>query len=295
MKTTRALAFCSFLLLTTIYSCKKNDPGFVQTSPANGASNVGATQVLACTSVSGAVSYAFTYKDGAGSYSKTSTSDTTTIQNLKPCNNYTWSVTATKADGSTVTTQPDWVFTTSANALVPCLSSPGNKGIDICLNPELSWSTVSGSAAYDVEIATDAYFNNVVYHNTVPADHYTLPVTALSPGTQYYWHVAAATGLYSATYTFTTVGSPTLSSPDNHSASNSRTPSLSWSSNTCTSDYTIDISTSNTFGSFVVSQQVTGSSFTVSSPLSAYTTYYWRVRVNSYSATSPVWSFSTGL
>ena len=285
----------SIILLAGLDSCKKDNGAFVQLSPGNGNNNVASSPTLSCTPVSGALSYVFSLTDGAGTISKTVSTDTVTFWSLSPCDNYTWAVTANKADGSSVTTSPSWVFTTAPINNVPCLSSPASGSTDICINPTFNWSTVSASAYY-LEVGSDAAFRNVVFGHSVSSGNYTFGTSYLSPGTQYFWHVSAG-GAYSATYTFTTVAVPSLQSPDNHATSASRSPSFSWSSTSCTSDYTLDISTASNFSSNLQSVQVSGSSYSISqsAQLTAFTTYFWRVRVNSYTAISPTFTFTTGL
>lgn len=103
------------------------------------------------------------------------------------------------------------------------------------------------------------------------------------------------------TDTLTTVESnhpsaPTLSSPSNGSTNQPTSLSLSWNKGSGASSYILQVSTSNSFGSYVynqsgltnTTQQVTG--------LSSNTKYYWRVSAaNSYgtSSWSSVWAFTT--
>lgn len=295
MKSTSVFALCSLLALTTIYSCKKNDAGFVQTSPANGGSNIGSSTTLSCTTVSGAISYIFTLTDGSDSIVKTVSTDTVSVSHLSPCDTYTWAVTAKMADGSSVTTAPSWTFTTAPQSNVACLSFPGTGSTGVCLTPTFNWTAIPGVSSYYLSISTSpaSLYGGGIF---VSGNSYTINTSSLSPGTQYYWCVSGYPSLpYSETYTFTTVGGPVLQSPANLTTASTRTPSFSWSSNSCTSNYTFDISTVNNFTSNTQSTQVSGSSFSITSPLTAYTTYYWRVRVNDYTATSSTFSFTTGL
>jgi hypothetical protein len=283
------------LALLLVCSCKKDNGSFIQLYPANGSLNLSTTQTFGCTSYSGAVSYTFSLNDGSATITKTSTTDTVTISNLSSCDSYNWTVTATKADGSNVTIAPSWTCATGGGNNTPCLQAPANNSTGICIAPQFAWTPVAGVSTYNLTIANDSYMQNVVYGINISADNYTISNSILVPNAQYYWQVAAS-GYTSAVYSFTTVGPPLLSSPTNSAIGVSRATTLSWSAVPCVNSYTVDVSTTSNFGSTVLSQQSTGSSFTVpAGQLSAYTIYYWRVRVNDYTSNSPTWSFTTGL
>lgn len=293
-----AVFFISLIFITANFSCKKSDVGgFIQLSPANGSSTVSTSQVFSCTAVSGAVSYTFSFTDGSGTFSKTSTTDTISVPILKPCDTYTWTVTATMADASTVSINPSWIFTTVSNSSMPCLQTPANSSLNICVNPQFTWTPVSGVSSYNLVIASDPAFLGIVFNNTMPNNYYTI-TSGLSANTQYYWQVSpSGSSSYSAVFTFTTVAPPVQYAPANNVTGISRSPTFFWSSGTCTNNYSVDISTFANFSSTVTTAQVTGTSYSIppTSPLSAYTTYYWRVRVNDYVANSTVSSFTTGL
>ena len=91
---------------------------------------------------------------------------------------------------------------------------------------------------------------------------------------------------------------PALSLPANGATGISTYPSLSWNASSGATNYTLQVSTSNTFGSFVYNQSGLTSANRVINGLSYSNTYYWRVNAtNSYgvSGWSNVWSFSTGV
>ena len=88
------------------------------------------------------------------------------------------------------------------------LVSPENGVTDVALMPTLTWEALPGTREYDVELATDADFTNVVYSATVNMPTCTVD-TALDMLTPYYWHVrginACGQGEFSAPFSFTTV------------------------------------------------------------------------------------------
>lgn len=82
---------------------------------------------------------------------------------------------------------------------------------------------------------------------------------------------------------------PTLASPANGATNVSTAPTLSWSGISCATSYGVQVATDSQFSSVVINQTVTGTSFTVSTPLSNNTTYYWRVNATKSGETS-AWS-----
>ncbi|MCP3903876.1 MAG: hypothetical protein GY715_09595 [Planctomycetes bacterium] len=94
---------------------------------------------------------------------------------------------------------------------VTALLDPPDEATDVSRQPTLQWHESPEVAEYDLELATDAAFANVVYTTTT-----TLPVhevlLALDSLQQYFWHVrstnACGDGGYSPAFTFTTLDQP---------------------------------------------------------------------------------------
>jgi hypothetical protein len=88
------------------------------------------------------------------------------------------------------------------------LLSPEDGATDVALMPTLSWEAVPGGLEYEVELATDADFANVVYSTTVDIPSCTVD-TPLDMLATYYWHVrgtnACGQGDFSTAFSFTTV------------------------------------------------------------------------------------------
>ncbi|MBU0616308.1 MAG: hypothetical protein KKI02_01185, partial [Planctomycetes bacterium] len=88
------------------------------------------------------------------------------------------------------------------------LLSPEDGATDVALMPTLTWEAVPGGLEYEVELATDADFTNVVYSTTVVAPSCAVD-TALDMLATYYWHVrgtnACGQGDFSTAFSFTTV------------------------------------------------------------------------------------------
>ncbi|MCI0644019.1 MAG: hypothetical protein L0346_03955, partial [Chloroflexi bacterium] len=93
----------------------------------------------------------------------------------------------------------------------PNLISPANGATNVSVTPALTWSAVGGATSYDLEIATDVAFTNVVYTATVNSTSHTVG-SPLDTGTTHYWHVrsnnACGGGNYSTAFNFTTIAAP---------------------------------------------------------------------------------------
>ncbi|MGB3713689.1 MAG: hypothetical protein WA996_04590 [Candidatus Promineifilaceae bacterium] len=91
------------------------------------------------------------------------------------------------------------------------LQTPINGAINQPTRPTFTWSAASQGASYEIELATDSGFNDIVDSATVTALRYT-PDADLNISTAYFWRVrstnACGIGDFSAAYRFTTVGAP---------------------------------------------------------------------------------------
>jgi hypothetical protein len=91
------------------------------------------------------------------------------------------------------------------------LLAPANGATDEPLTPALEWTAAAQSSSYDIEVATDAGFTNVVY-SAADADTSHAVVTALDPATQYFWRVRGTNpcgaGTFAAAFSFTTRAVP---------------------------------------------------------------------------------------
>ncbi len=87
------------------------------------------------------------------------------------------------------------------------LSSPANMQTAITLNPQLSWESNPLYSSYDIEVATDVGFTNVVSSATVPFTFYQ--VNGLDEQTEYFWRVRpnndCGTGTFGTPFSFTTI------------------------------------------------------------------------------------------
>jgi subtilisin-like proprotein convertase family protein len=97
------------------------------------------------------------------------------------------------------------------------VNAPINNASDQSINPSFDWPTESSSSTYDVELATDPGFNNIVASTNTPLTAWD-PDLELSPLTTYYWRVRGigncGNGLWSPANAFTTSPCFTFTSSD---------------------------------------------------------------------------------
>ena len=91
---------------------------------------------------------------------------------------------------------------------ISTLTDPPDGAENIALLPQLSWEPAADAWAYDLEVATDSGFANVVYSATTDDSGHLLD-SELDGATRYYWHIrgvnACGEGDWSAAFTFTTI------------------------------------------------------------------------------------------
>ena len=87
------------------------------------------------------------------------------------------------------------------------LTSPGNGATGEGLNPTLTWNADANATSYDLEIATDSNFSNIIHAGNHITNTYTI-ASALNQTTTYYWRVKpknnCGIGNFSAPFSFTT-------------------------------------------------------------------------------------------
>jgi len=150
-----------------------------------------------------------------------------TVNPVTPGNNsvLTLSVDNTAAPGShTITVEGDASGTIEQSAFdvfvsyplggVPTLNLPSNTQTGVSLFPSFNWSSISSASEYDIEIATDISFTNIIDSATVSSNSYTISST-LNTLTQYFWRVrpknSCGNGGFSSTFSFTTANITTVS------------------------------------------------------------------------------------
>ncbi len=97
---------------------------------------------------------------------------------------------------------------TDAPPAAPTLTSPAPGETGVALAPTFTWEPAAGAGGYDLQVATDAGFSEVVHSASTADAAYTLPVQ-LEGGSVFFWRVrgtnACGAGPFSSPRSFTTV------------------------------------------------------------------------------------------
>jgi len=201
-----------------------------------------------------------------------------------------WRVAATGANGPSAWS--DVRTLTSANPPgAPTLLAPLNGSLTTNYAPTLTWSAVippTGTTLdhYQVQVSTSSTFGTTaVDANNGLLTNYTAS-PALTSNTTYYWRVRAYNAIgqasdWSPTRTlYTAVAPPTINFPANNGAVPTTRPLFDWANVTGATSYTLQISTSQTFATFVVNLIVSPSAYVMPTDLPRGTLLFWRVRAN---------------
>jgi hypothetical protein len=215
---------------------------------------------------------------------------------LNPGDSYRWWV---RAVDSTSTVTGSWSSPLSfsiAPLAVPVLSNPA--GTITAALPAFTWNTVAGADHYDIWINDVTSGKSAVLRNQdVPGTSWT-PAATLTPGDNFRWWVRAVDSSGSAAsawssplnFTVTALAVPT---PVNPSGSiTSAEPVFAWNAATGADHYDVwvnDVTTGKT--AVLRDQNVTGTTWTPSMPLTAGDKFRWWVRaVDSTSTNNGAWS-----
>ncbi len=262
-------------------------------SPANGATGVGAPVSLTWNTTIGASTYDVYFGTTATpplvqadvtatNYSAATTAGAT----------YYWKIVAKNGAGNAES--PVFSFTTAVAAPgAPSLTAPANGASGITAPVSLTWNSAIGATSYDV------YFGTTSTPPLVQADTTSTNYSATTAaGTTYFWKIAAknTTGTTnSAVFSFTTAvavpGAPSLSSPANAATGVASPVSLTWNAVTGATAYDIYFGTASTPP--LVQADATSTNY--SATTAAGTTYFWKIAAKnaSGSTNSPVFSFTT--
>ncbi len=120
----------------------------------------------------------------------------------------TYSLTVTGTNGSD--TQSETVSLTVVGGApgAVTLSAPSNGATGVSATPTLSWSASAGANTYDVQVATDAGFSNLVVNETGVSGTSHIVANSLNTNTLYNWRVrgvnGCGNGAYASAFSFTT-------------------------------------------------------------------------------------------
>jgi hypothetical protein len=203
-------------------------------------------------------------------------------------------------------------FTTGNPASTPALVAPAANALVTDYTPLLDWSTSTVPAGttfkhYELQVADNAGFNSPIVITTTDSSLGESKATTptLNDNTKYYWRVRAVNTVvgvdnfsgWSKVRTFrAAMLAPTLVSPLNGDPVGSLKPALNWNLVSGATKYTVQLSTSPSFGTTLVDTTSLASTFTPSPNLPKNKTIYWRIRalgLNGPSNWSTIFSFHT--
>lgn len=238
------------------------------------------------------------------------TSASITATGLMAYSDYVWRVRANNGDSKGRWSEFE-SFTTVSGA--PTQVFPPDMSFGIPTELEFRFDGVDGGEEYFIQVSQDAdmadELNFLIDRDTdTDSTHFT---EFLNFNETYYWRMQSAVlgsvnneevtykSEFSPIFTFTTGAvAPNLLSPDDGSVDiSTEEVELRWSSVTDASEYEVQLSSSNTFGDFILNETQEDREITQEG-LEGYSTYFWRARAfvdEIPGAWSEVWSFRTWL
>ncbi len=177
----------------------------------------------------------------------------------------------------------------------PFMTAINRINLTINNQPMLAWSAIRNARAYEVFLATDSNFTNIVAMQTVKALNFT-PTSSLADGT-YYARVWAYNfdlnpGRFSRTYSFTIdttpPSPPTLIRPSNNLSTPKR-PQLQWAAVGGVSQYQVEVDDAPDFSSPAFTEATRKTSSQTKALISGRT-YYWRVKARDAAGNWSDWS-----
>ncbi|MBI2428654.1 MAG: T9SS type A sorting domain-containing protein [Ignavibacteriales bacterium] len=226
------------------------------------------------------------------------------IQSLLVDTTYFWRVAAANSGGQGVWSAV-WSFTTiPQQPAIPTVSSPVN-GSFVDTNAVLfSWSAVSKTSSYWLQVSQDSLFGTFAFNDSaITGISHRVP--ELKYNDRYFWRIkgknSGGSSPWTTAYSFITrskdsYAGPELESPGNGSVDQPQTITLRWKPVLTALSYQVQVSTNSSFTSIVFdNSSLLTESIQVES-LDGSTKYYWRVRslyLIFASEWSDVWNFTT--
>ncbi|MBA4312129.1 MAG: hypothetical protein C0417_05825 [Chlorobiaceae bacterium] len=182
------------------------------------------------------------------------------------------------------------------------LVSPNDLSTEVTIPTTFKWRQTSTATKYQFDLSTSNTFSTFIISDTSLIDT-TTTISSLALNTTYYWRVRAKNnsgwGAFSAIRSFTTWNVPSqivLAIPSDASSMIPIPTICKWRKETTATKYQYDLSTSNTFTSYVVLDSTLVDTATTIPGLLLNTTYYWRVLAKNnagWGAYSSIWFFTT--
>lgn len=193
-------------------------------------------------------------------------------------------------------------FATSTNVpAVVTLNLPTTSTIFYVRDVTLSWYTGMNATAYNLQVATDENFNNIIT-NIDNLTQLSYGLTNLTTSS-YFWRVrgknSSGYGSWSVVRKFNVdwvvPAQVTLTEPSNNAVNQLLSVNMKWNSATGATSYQVQVSTSSSFTSTILDANTNNTNYTITN-LASNTVYYWRVRgvhPSNNGAWSNVWNFKT--
>ena len=249
------------------------------TNPANNAVGVALSGNLMWSAVTGATSYdvLLVKLPNTTVISQNTANTQLAYSNLENFTNYEVRVTAKNADGSGG--MATGAFRTILG--VPTLLTPANNSFNNALAGNVTWSAVTGAANYDVRIATDAGFNNIIASQNDLAVT-TFGFAGLVTNQKYFWQVRAknaeGTSAFSSAFGFTTVlAQATLIAPANNATQIPLNTTLSWNAVSGATLYHVQVATNANFTTLIFENESVAALSVALNNLNGKTNYFFRV------------------
>ena len=273
-------------------------------SPVDASMMIGFPAMLEWVTLPGAVSYEIMVAEDAGFsvnvMNFTNGDETYDLAGLDSWTEYYWQVLGVDAGDNPGEWSAAWSFTT--DLLAPMNPDPANGSNGALLAGDLMWGAVNGADEYEVTLATDNQFNNVVAGFPATVTNITAAYAGLAFDTEYFWKVEAKNAnpasAVSATWSFRTrLDSPTLLTPADASDCNLTSLTLDWD-NFNADYYNLQVATDDQFTNFVGGFDGTAELTAheqILTGLDNATTYWWRVQAyknGQFSGYSPAFEFT---
>ena len=191
----------------------------------------------------------------------------------------------------------------------PELLAPAQDSTPDVIRPVFDWGDVTGASAYIIDISNYSNFAILLIETTVTASTFT-PTADLTRNVPVYWRVRVATPVAGPWSTASFISpnppySPSPLTPGLGATVTTLLPTLTWAASptplpagTTFAYYQLQVDDDADFSSLLLDSNVPGLSFTFAQPLTAETTYSWRIRTANTLGQVSMWrtsSFVTSL
>jgi hypothetical protein len=233
------------------------------------------------------------------------TGDTTiSIATLNYGTDYYWRIRSGNPGDTSLFTEFR-TFSTLQKPLPPALVDVPNNALNQPLSLKLVWHKSARAVNYRIQVSTDEAFTGTLFLNDSTLTDTTRMIGPLANKTAYFWRTtaknAAGISAFSDVRKFTTIALlsppiPTLVSPKDTASGLSTSPVLKWNPALRAVTYTLQVSTTTTFGTLVFQDSTLKDTTKSVGPLKNDELYYWRVSAKNATGTSlysEIRSFST--